>query len=241
MASVAVGTRSCSRPAGCATQIRGRSPLQMRHTASVRRTKRWITPRAGRTLKGADATSCALNRHGQVKAVGPASGGGIRFQPLRSAVEESIRPNLIPACCVSHGNTELRKALPQVPFLDRAGLPTCLQDLVSGEGTPALDEFSSCLDCVFWREGLLRDRLDTFSPVWQRPAQRVAGPCLASATFGIPVTIMSCHTASLPRTKATHRAWRGTSYSRLSSAVGIISDRRASVRRDASTSAVIRH
>jgi hypothetical protein len=69
---------------------------------------------------------------------------------------------------------------------------------VGGEGTAGLNEFSSCLKGLFRGQGVLRHRLDTFRPIGQWPTQLVAGPGLASAPFGIPVTIRSGHVASLP-------------------------------------------
>jgi hypothetical protein len=147
----------------------------------------------------ADVTSRLLHDVVQGEAVGPASRGRKRCQPLCSPVKESVRPYLIPAGSVGDGNAELRQSLPQVPFLDRPGLPPRLQDLVGGEGTANLHELSSCPECLFRRQRLLRHRLDAFGAVGQRPAQPVARPCLASTTRGVPVTIRVPHATSLPK------------------------------------------
>jgi hypothetical protein len=58
------------------------------------------------------------------------SGGSKHCEPVRRALEKSIGSHLISAGRVCHGNADLRESLPQVPFLGRPGLPTCLQYLV---------------------------------------------------------------------------------------------------------------
>ncbi len=156
-------------------------------------------------------TSRSLHDGIQVKAVGRASRGGKRCQPHCGPLEESIGPDLIPASRVRDSNAELRKALPQVSFLDRPGLPTCLEDLVGGEGTPGVHKFASCPEGLFGRQRLLRHRLDAFGAIRQRPAQRVARPRLASTTVDVPVTIRSRHETSLSSNQTRCLLRRGAS------------------------------
>ena len=158
-----------------------------------------------------DVTSRLLHDVVQGEAVGPPPRGSKRCQPLCSPFEESVRPYLIPAGRVGDGNAKLRESLPQVPFLDRPGLPPRLQDLVGGEGTANLHELSSCPECLFRRQRLLR-KLDALGAVGQRPAQRVARPCLAGTTFGVPVTIRVAHATSLPRNEPICRVPRVPSH-----------------------------
>jgi len=104
-----------------------------------------------------------MMHHGiEVKAVGPAARGSKRRQPHGSPFEEPIRPYPIPAGCVGDCHADLRKSLPQVPFFARPGLPTRLKDLVGGERTAGLHEFSSRPECLFRRQRLLGRRLDSF-------------------------------------------------------------------------------
>ena len=147
----------------------------------------------------------------QVKAVGPTTGLGKCGQALRGAIEEAISSDLVSPGRMCHGDADLCKALPQVPFLDGSGLPTRLQYLVGGERTSCADEVSSCRKSVFGRQGLLRHRLDAHGPVGQRSAQGVARSCLPSAAFGVPVTITSRHGTSLPSGGMKQRGNRAAS------------------------------
>ena len=144
-------------------------------------------------------TSRLLHHHGQVKAIGPASRVTKCLQRVRRALEESISSSLISAGRVRDGYTDLRQALPEVPFLGGPGLPPRLQNLVGGERATGLQKCSSCPQRLVRGKGLLRHRLDAFGPIGKRTAQRVARSCLPRATLGIAVTISSGHTHSLAR------------------------------------------
>ena len=66
------------------------------------------------------------------------------------------------------------------------------------EGPAGVDEFSSLLERLVWRQRFLRHRLDAISAIWQWPAQRVSRPCLTSATLSVPISLCSRHAVSLP-------------------------------------------
>jgi hypothetical protein len=179
-----------------------------------------------------DVTSRVLHDCVHVKAVGPASRGCICCQPPCSPFEQSVRPSLIASGSVCDGNADLRKSLPQVPFLFRPGLPTRLEDLVGGEGTADVHERSSCQEGLFRRQRLLRHRLDPFGAIGQRPAQRVARPCLAGTSFGVPVTIRTLHATSLPRNEAICRSPQV----RLSGACDSLPSSRATIQKQSQSS-----
>jgi hypothetical protein len=69
---------------------------------------------------------------------------------------------------------------------------------MSRERTTSRHEPAGCRKDLHRRQRLLRHRCDSRSAIWQRLAQSIARPTLASAAFGIPVTITSRHTISLP-------------------------------------------
>ncbi len=145
-----------------------------------------------------DVGACLFHGHVQVKPVGPAPARGKRGQSVRGAVEEPLSANLIAASRMRHGNTHLCKPLPQISLLGWPRLPTRLQNLMSRERTASRHERSGCRKRLNRRQRLLRHRRDPRSAIWQRPAQSIARPSLASAALGVPVTITSSHTISLP-------------------------------------------
>ena len=79
-------------------------------------------------------------------------------------------------------------------------------------------ELFSGPECLFRRQRLLRHRLDALGAVGQRPPQRVARPCLAGTTFGVPVTIRVAHATSLPRNEPICRVPRVPSHRESSAA-----------------------
>ena len=140
--------------------------------------------------------ACLFDGHVQVKPVRPAPARSNRGQSVRRALEPPLSANLIAASRMRPGNTHLGKPLPQISLLDWARLPTRLQNLMSRERTTSRHERSGCLKRLHRRQQLLRHRLDPHSAIWQRPAQSIARPSLASTALGVPIKITSRHTIS---------------------------------------------
>ncbi len=106
-------------------------------------------------------------RHHPGQAVGPATviANAAAAPPHGRKADQ---PHLISAGRMSHGDTDLRKPLPQVPFLDRPRLPTRLEHLMGGERTSCLHKLSRHVESLLRRQWLFRYRLDTLSAVGQR-------------------------------------------------------------------------
>ena len=149
--------------------------------------------------------SCLIRRFGHVDAIGPASRRRKRGQPVRGPFEESLRPDLVPPSSMGESNADLRKSLPQIRLLGRSSFPTRFEDLMGCERAASVDELSSRPERLLRRQGFLRHRLDAPGAIGQWPAQRVSRPCLTSTTLGVPITLSSSHTTSVPEKRSPDR------------------------------------
>ena len=166
----------------------------------------------------ADVPSCLIRRFGHVDAIGPASRRRKRGQPVRGPFEESLRPDLVPPSSMGERNADLRKSLPQIRLLGRSSFPTRFEDLMGCERAASVDELSSLPERLLRRQGFLRHRLDAPGAIGQWPAQRVSRPCLTSTTLGVPITLSSSHTTSVPEKRSPDRLL-SASYRRVPRAV----------------------
>jgi len=132
--------------------------------------------------------SRAGNNRSEVQPVGGAPTGAVRSESARTPLNQPESTDAVAARGVRQADTKLREPLPQVPLLSRTTLPACLQDLMRSKRPARLHQLSRNLQRLHGRQGLLRHRLDTHSPVGQGPTQRIPRPSLPRATRRVTVT-----------------------------------------------------
>ncbi len=155
------------------------------------------------------SASCAGNNRSEVQPVSGALAGAVRFESARPPLNQPESTDVVTASGVRQADTKLRESLPQVPLLSWTSLPARLEDLMRGKGPALLYKLSRDLQRLHGRQGLLRHRLDTHSPIGQRATQCIPRPSLPGATHWVTIT---GHSRLLPErpnlesnTPAAHR------------------------------------
>jgi hypothetical protein len=92
---------------------------------------------------------------------------------------------------MGQADADLGEPLPQVPFFARTSLPAGLKDLMRREGPPLLHQPSGQVQGLRRRQWLLRNLLDTGSPIGQRAAESITRSLLTWAASNVPIPVAS--------------------------------------------------